>query len=201
MQGAGDPLLADARFAGNQNRGIAAGQARQHAGDLTNGRRSTEDAFDQALARGNDAVDTVDQCIKVKRLGNEIMRALLEQIDRRIDIAVPGNENEGWNAEVLGQQLHEQLITAQVGQRDVADHQRIILVMQGSPGLGGGLVPVAGESFQLEAIDQRLPHNFIVFNETQARISSLQFRTPEAGRQRIGSGHPGFRHGSRHPTA
>ena len=112
VQGLGDSFFANTRLTSDEHRGVASGQARQHAGDLANRRRSTEDAFDQTLARGNDPMDTFNQRIEIERFGNEVISPLLEQIDRRIDIAVPGNEDEGRDADVFGQQLHEQLVTA-----------------------------------------------------------------------------------------
>ena len=107
-----------------------------------------------------------DQLVQVEWLGDVIHRAELQQRDGALDGPVTGDENPWWHVQLLGLQLLEQLVAVTVRQTNVADHDVVPLFVEHARRTRRGLVPVAVKSLELEAVDERLAHNRVIFDET-----------------------------------
>ena len=136
MDGLGDQLLAGAAFAGDQHGGIGVGHAFHDAQDLLQQGAAADDVVEGEavverpaqlgvlavqLSLLDHPVDLVPQLDVVERLLQVVQRALLDGLDRRLDGAEGGQEDDPDQRVVLFQLL-EDLQSRAAGDHLVHDH-------------------------------------------------------------------------------
>ena len=110
MQCTGNALLADTGFTGDQHRRCAAAEPLHHAFNVQHRRRLPQTTRTRQKLRRNKSPNLLHQRIQVKRFGDVVLGAVLEQAHGGVNVALPGNEQERRQRQVLRQQLLEQSV-------------------------------------------------------------------------------------------
>ena len=111
-----------------------------------------------------------DELVEIERLGDVVGGTQLHQRDRALDRAVAGDEDPRRDVQLLGLQLLEEIIAVAVGQPDVAHHDVVAFRLEIARSTLRRFVPIAAQSFEREAIDERFSHDVVVFDETDLAV-------------------------------
>jgi hypothetical protein len=178
-----DQLLAGAALAGDQDRRGRAGDPADQSEDLLHGLGPRDHVLEAVLALdlalqprdlspqralGQGLVDQEQELLDLERLGDVVVGAELDRLDRGLDRA-EGGDHDDVRRVGEGADVADQIEAVEVGHPQVGDHQLDWLGARGLEAGGaaaGGPDPVAGVG---QLLGQELAHRVVVLDDEHGR--------------------------------
>ena len=165
----GADLFAGAGLAADQQIGIHLGDAGQQALDPSHRLGDPEHAGPGRCRELHQMVQPQQQVRHLEGLGQIVAGAGAQQANGLIDVAEAGHEQERRRRGPAGD-VAEHHLAGGVRQADVADDRIGLIALDGADRLGRRPPPANVGAFEREALSQRLPHQRIVFDQTDGAV-------------------------------